>query len=93
MGAESKNEQVYVQLTHFAIEEKLTQQCKSTILQLKKLKSFQEPYGDNPKGEEATDFKTSLQQNYQSWVIDCRWYKIAMLGDDSQLCINGKDFN
>ena len=38
MGKESKKEwiYVYVQLTPFDIEQKLTQHCKATILQLKK---------------------------------------------------------
>ena len=31
-----KNMYIYVQLNHFAIHHKLTQHCKSTILQLKK---------------------------------------------------------
>ena len=38
IGKEAKNEQthVYVYLMHFAVQQKLTQQCKPTTLQLKK---------------------------------------------------------
>ena len=41
MGIESKKEwiYVYVQLNHFAVHLKLTQHCKSTIFQLKNLKT------------------------------------------------------
>ena len=38
MGKESKKEWIYVQLIHFAVQQKLTQHCKSTILQSKKKK-------------------------------------------------------
>ena len=33
---------VYVSLNHFAIQQKLTQHCKSTILQLKKKKKTEQ---------------------------------------------------
>ena len=38
MGKESKKEwiYVYVQLIHFAVQQKLTQLCKATILELKR---------------------------------------------------------
>ena len=32
-------EYIYVQLNHFALQRKLTQHCKSTMLQLKKIKA------------------------------------------------------
>ena len=39
MGRESKKEGTYVNmyLIHFAVEQKLTQHCKATLLQLKKI--------------------------------------------------------
>ena len=42
MGRESKKEgiYVYVPLIHFAVQHKLTQHCKATILQLKKKKKL-----------------------------------------------------
>ena len=42
MGSESKKEgiYVYVPLIHFAVQHKLTQHCKATILQLKKKKKI-----------------------------------------------------
>ena len=33
---------IYVKLNHFAVQQKLTQHCKSTILQLKKKKEKSE---------------------------------------------------
>ena len=38
MGGRSKREgiQVYIQLVHFIVQQKLTQHCKATILQWKK---------------------------------------------------------
>ena len=38
MGRKSKKEEIYldIRLIHFAVQKKLTQQCKATILQLKK---------------------------------------------------------
>ena len=32
MGKDSKKEKVYIQLLHFAVEQKRTQHCKSTTL-------------------------------------------------------------
>ena len=79
MGRKSKKEGIflYVQLSHFAVQQKLTQHCKATIFQkgLKKKKVYNAsafPGGASHK-EPAYKYRRHKRNRFHPWVRKIPW--------------------
>ena len=75
---------IYVKLSHFAIQQKLTQHCKSTILQLKKKISIK--LGFHLSSEVSPSLKASPSPTLSLGLLGAQARDIWALGGPVQPC-------